>query len=75
MTRPFLTVKEVADIFGKSPETIRTWCETGYLPGADQPVKGGHWIIPATALDNRGKTSNPYPTRTARSRAQQRKTR
>ena len=75
MTRRFLNVREVANEFGKSTETIRNWCETGLLPGAHQPVKGGHWVIPATALDQFGQPANPYPTRTARSRAQKRTTR
>lgn len=74
MSRRFLNVREVAAEFGKSTETIRNWCDAGLLPGAHQPVKGGHWVIPSAALDQFGQPANPYPARTARARNAKRKT-
>lgn len=76
MTRPFLSVREVADMFGKSDETIRGWCKTGLLPNAVQPTDGAHWIIPAASVDQFGKPADtPFPARTARARTAKRSTR
>jgi excisionase family DNA binding protein len=44
------TVQQVADQFNRGASTIRTWCETGALPGAYR-FNGREWRIPASAID------------------------
>lgn len=45
-----LTVKEVAARFNRGASTIRTWCESGALPGAYR-LNLREWRIPASAIE------------------------
>jgi len=45
-----LDVATVARRFDRSPSTVRSWCETGLLPGAYR-LRGRSWRIPPAALD------------------------
>src|SRR4051794_10390155 len=46
------TLREAADVTGKSIDTLRRWAKNGQLPGAgkDPADPTGAWYIPATAL-------------------------
>lgn len=48
--RVVLTVKEVAEIFGTSEQTVLNMLAAGELPGSRRLSGGrGHWRIPRTA--------------------------
>ena len=53
------TLREAADLTGKSVDTLRRWCKEGELPGAgkDPADPTGAWYIPASALLAAGKIS------------------
>lgn len=66
--RPFMTVKEVAELFGKDPQTIRHWIAVGRL-SAYQPVPRGQFMIPRPIIDESGVTQDGHsPKRAARTR-------
>jgi len=44
-----------AMLFQKDVKTIKRWCEKGLFPGATK-TKGGHWRIPAQAVEQVRKT-------------------
>lgn len=44
-----LTVQEVAQLTGRAPGTVRTWCVEGRLPGA-RKLRGREWRIPRSAV-------------------------
>jgi len=56
---PSLTVAEVAQRTGMSPETIRRLCKEGQLVGAFQEREGGLWHIPPEAIVAWDKTKAP----------------
>lgn len=43
-----IPVKEAAERFGVSPQTMRTWCKDGHVPGAEQ--QGRKWLVPEHAV-------------------------
>ena len=46
----YLTVKEAAEMWGYSEETIRRWCKNGFLSVTFVAVKkNGRWMIPEDA--------------------------
>jgi excisionase family DNA binding protein len=45
----WLTVAEVAELLRRSARTIRRWCDTGFLVGAQHV--GRAWLIPESAVD------------------------
>lgn len=47
--RSDLTVKEVANIIGRAPPTIRSWLRLGLVPGAYR-LRGREWRIPRAGL-------------------------
>lgn len=49
-----LTAKAVAERYGKSPRTVRKWCEDGLFPNAavEETPFGSGWLIPESDLDN-----------------------
>ena len=49
----WVTTGEVARALGYHPNTVREWCETGRIAGAQRPVPGAQWRIPRTWLDER----------------------
>lgn len=52
-TTPMMTVTQAAETVGVSPQTMRTWCMTGVVPGATQVSVGSRqkWVIPQAALE------------------------
>jgi excisionase family DNA binding protein len=48
--RELLTVREVAELTGWTPKTIRKRCDAGALAGAKKD--GGQWRIPVAAMTN-----------------------
>lgn len=43
-----IPVKDAAERFGVSPQTMRTWCKDGHVPGAVQ--EGRKWMVPEDAV-------------------------
>lgn len=46
--QPLYSVSQVADMIGKSPSTVRAWCNDGELPARKM---GGAWYISRAALE------------------------
>ncbi len=42
-------VKEAAEKWGYSPQTIRKWCAEGLIDNVTQDKKGSSWHIPKNA--------------------------
>jgi len=49
-TRVDLTIRDLAQLFGKQPSTVRAWVERGDFPGAYK-LHGKEWRVPVTAVD------------------------
>ena len=45
-----LTIRDLAQVFGKRPSTVRAWAERGDFPGAYK-LHGKEWRIPASAVE------------------------
>jgi excisionase family DNA binding protein len=45
-----LTIRGLAQLFGKQPSTVRAWVERGDFPGAYK-LHGKEWRVPASAVD------------------------
>jgi len=45
-----LTIRDLAQLFGKQPSTVRAWVERGDFPGAYK-LHGKEWRVPVTAVD------------------------
>ena len=45
-----LTLDEVANAIGRAVSTVRTWCNSGRLPGAYR-LNGRDWRVPRSALE------------------------
>ena len=43
-----IPVKDAAERFGVSPQTMRNWCKEGHVPGAEQ--HGRKWLVPEHAV-------------------------
>lgn len=43
-----IPVKDAAERFGVSPQTMRNWCKEGHVPGAEQ--QGRKWLVPEHAV-------------------------
>lgn len=43
-----IPVKDAAERFGVSPQTMRNWCKEGHVPGAQQ--QGRKWLVPEHAV-------------------------
>jgi len=50
LTRPDLTVVDLAMRYGRKPSTVRGWIERGEFPGA-YAFHGREWRVPAAGLD------------------------
>jgi len=56
-----LTIRDLAQLFGKQPSTVRAWVERGDFPGAYK-LHGKEWRVPVTSVEafqnrQRGATS------------------
>ncbi len=49
-TRVDLTIRDLAQLFGKQPSTVRAWVERGDFPGAYK-LHGKEWRVPVSAVD------------------------
>lgn len=58
------TVKQIADMFGTTPETVRRWIRTGKLQAEKTSNKAGNVVL-ASALDSFVRTCPKYLTETA----------
>jgi hypothetical protein len=47
----FISVTTAAALAGKDERTIRRWCVSGKLEGAEQDAFSGHWRIPHACLN------------------------
>ena len=61
-TRVDLTIRDLAQLFGKQPSTVRAWVERGDFPGAYK-LHGKEWRVPVSAVEpfqnrQRGATSD-----------------
>ena len=45
-----LSAVRVAELLGRDPVTIGTWCRSGFFPGAYK-LRGRQWRIPRPALE------------------------
>src|SRR5438552_763978 len=45
-----LTIRDLAQLFGKQPSTIRAWVERGDFPGAYK-LHGKEWRVPVSAVE------------------------
>ena len=45
-----LTIRDLAQVFGKRPSTVRAWVERGDFPGAYK-LNGKEWRVPASAVE------------------------
>jgi len=46
-----LTIRDLAQLFGKQPSTVRAWVERGDFPGAYK-LHGKEWRVPVSAVDS-----------------------
>ena len=46
-----LTIRDLAQLFGKQPSTVRPWVERGDFPGAYK-LHGKEWRVPMSAVDS-----------------------
>jgi len=46
-----LTIRDLAQLFGKQPSTVRVWVERGDFPGAYK-LHGKEWRVPVSAVDS-----------------------
>src|SRR6266576_4204171 len=46
-----LTIRDLAQLFGKQPSTVRAWVERGDFPGAYK-LHGKQWRVPVNAVDS-----------------------
>ncbi len=46
-----LTIRDLAQLFGKQPSTVRSWVERGDFPGAYK-LHGKEWRVPVSAVDS-----------------------
>ena len=45
-----LTIRDLAQLFGKQPSTVRAWVERGDFPGAYK-LHGKEWRVPVSAVE------------------------
>ena len=45
-----LTIRDLAELFGKQPSTVRGWVERGDFPGAYK-LHGKEWRVPVSAVE------------------------
>src|SRR6266571_4144379 len=45
-----LTIRELAQLFGKQPSTVRAWVERGDFPGAYK-LHGKEWRVPVSSVE------------------------
>lgn len=64
--RPDLTVAEAAEIVGRKPSTVRSWCRSGQIPEA-YLQQGREWRIPEQSL-REFRLSQPRHAHTTRGR-------
>ncbi len=65
----YMTVKQVADLFGVQPRTVRRWCANGQLPGVKigrQFLKFRRDVIEALGREKEspvpcGEIRDPFP--------------
>ncbi|SRR5712691_1929462 len=50
-TRVDLTIRDLAQLFGKQPSTVRAWVERGNFPGAYK-LHGKEWRVPVSAVES-----------------------
>jgi len=60
-----LTIRDLAQLFGKQPSTVRAWVERGDFPGAYK-LHGKEWRVPVSGVDA---FQNGQRRRTAKSEA------
>src|SRR5712692_804522 len=46
-----LTIRDLAELCGKQPSTVRAWVERGDFPGAYK-LHGKEWRVPVSAVDS-----------------------
>jgi len=46
-----MTIRDLAQLFGKQPSTVRGWVERGDFPGAYK-LHGKEWRVPVNAVDS-----------------------
>ena len=49
-TRVDLAIRDVAQLFGKQPSTVRAWVERGDFPGAYK-LHGKEWRVPVSGVE------------------------
>lgn len=59
MSAELLTTSGAAKRLGYCADTVREMCENGRLPGAYRSGPGGHWRIPAEAVQALIESSRP----------------
>ncbi|MFP3126383.1 helix-turn-helix domain-containing protein [Ectobacillus funiculus] len=58
----YLSVKQVAEMYGKNEETIKRWCRKGKkFPGAFRKSDKEGWRIPVTDLENNENAPSEQP--------------
>ena len=45
-----LTIRDLAEMFGKQPSTVRAWVERGDFPGAYK-LHGKEWRVPVSSVE------------------------
>src|SRR5947199_7895652 len=49
LARVDMTIRDLAELFGKQPSTVRSWVERGDFPGAYK-LHGKEWRVPAGSV-------------------------